>query len=171
MRNTTAIARRRLLAAAAGAAAGGAALLLVAAWGDPSRTDLGGLCLARSPLHVLAAPGRPCQRLALNLVTLPYVTGFALLVPRLPGRLAVRLAHVLAAAAPAAVLAAILAARPALLSDASALLGLGVLAAALLTGVLHLARPRPAHAAHLALAALWLALTAGSNLVVSLSAR
>jgi hypothetical protein len=171
MRNRTPLARRRLLAAAAGAAAGGAALLLVAAWGDPSRTDLGGLCLARSPLQALAAPGQSCQRLALNLVTLPYITGLALLVPRLPGRLAVRLAHALAAAAPAAMLAAILSARPALLSDGSALLGFGALAAALLTGVLHLARPRPAHAAHLALAALWLALTAGSNLIDSLSAR
>jgi hypothetical protein len=148
-----------------GAAAGGAALLVVAVWGQPSRTDLGGLCLAPSPLHLVAAAGRPCQRLALNLVTLPYLTGLGLLVPRLPGRLAVRLAHAAAAVAPAAALAAIGVARPALLADGSALLGLGVLAAALLTGVLHLVRPRPAHAAHLALAVLWLALAVGSNLL------
>ena len=144
--------RTGLLLAAAGAAAGGAALLLVATLGDPSRTDLGGLCLAASPLHAVAAPGQPCQRLALNLVTLPYLTGCALLLPRLPARLAVRLAHVLAAAAPAAVLLAILAARPALAADWSTLLGVAALAATLLTGAAHLARPRAANAVHLGLA-------------------
>jgi hypothetical protein len=155
----------RRTAALLGLAAGAAVLLVVAILGEPSRTDLGGLCLAPSPLHLVAAAGRPCQRLALNLVTLPYLTGCALLVPRLPGRPAVRLAHALAAAAPAAALAAIGAAQPSLLAGGTALLGLGVLTAALATGALHLVRPRQAHAPHLALAALWLALTIGSNLL------
>jgi hypothetical protein len=162
--------RRPLLAAAAGVAVGGVALLVVAAWGAPARTDLGGLCLAPSPLHLVATSGRPCQRLALNLVTLPYITGGVLLLPRLPGRMAARLAHVVVATAPAAALAAILLARPAL-ADWSALLGLGVLVAALLTGVLHLARPRSAHAAHLALAGVWLALAVGSDLLETVAAR
>lgn len=163
--------RTTALVAAGGVALGAAGLLLVATLGDPTATDLGGMCLAASPLHALAAPGQPCQRLALNLVTLPYITGCALLVPRLPGRLAVRAAHVLAAVVPAAALVAILVARPALLGSWSALLGLGVLAAALLTGAAHLARPRAVHAAHLGLAALWLALTVGANFVDALGGR
>jgi hypothetical protein len=164
--------RTRLLAAAAGAAVGIALLPLLVILGATARTDLSGLCLAPSPLHLLAAPpGRPCQRLALNLVTLPYITGAALLVPRLPARPAVRAAHLLAAGAPAAVLAAILVTRPSLLTDVGVLLGAGVLAGVLATGVLHLAWPRAAHAPHLALAALWLALAVGSNLVDSLAGR
>jgi hypothetical protein len=166
--------RRALAAAAIGLALGGLAALLVALRGRPALTDLGGLCVATSPLRSLAAPGRPCQRLALNLVTLPYLTGLALLLPHVPARTAFRVAHALAAAGPVLLLAAIAPGGPPLLPDAGAALALAVLGATVVTGALHLVvRPgrgagRAAHLGHLGLAALWLALGVGSNLVDTL---
>lgn len=168
-----ATARRTLGAAGVGLVVGGAIVLLIAFRGQPSLTDLGGMCVASSPLQTLTAPDRPCQRLALNLVTLPYLTGLALLFPRMPGRLAVRILHTLAAAAPVLLLAAIATGGPPLVPDAGAMLALAALAATAVTGLLHLAgslrRGRTVHMAHLALAGLWLALGVGSNLVDTLA--
>ena len=170
--------RASALAVAAGLACGAGIVAVLSLSGRTARADLGALCSAGSPLTAFAAAGRPCDRLALNLVTLPYLTGLALLLPRLPGRLAVRLAHAAAAAAPAAVLAVLLLGSRTLLLDPPVLvvaLGLGGL---LLTGTLHVVGPlrarrrllRPARAAHLALAALWLVVVLGSDLVSTLSA-
>jgi hypothetical protein len=165
----------RAWAALLGAAAGGAAVLAVAVWGEPRQAELGGLCVAPSPLHSLAGPGRPCDRLALNVVTLPYLTGLALLLPRLPWRLAPRLAHGLAAAGPVAVLALSVAARPELALDGGVLLALAVLAATLATGLLHLAlrgrAVRANHAAHLALASLWLTVAVATNVLATVGGR
>jgi hypothetical protein len=130
------------------------------------------MCVASSPLQTLASADRPCQRLALNLVTLPYLTGLALLVPRMPGRLVVRILHGVAAAAPVLLLTAIATGGPPLVPDAGAMLALAALAATVVTGLLHLIgslrRGRTVQLAHVALACVWLALGVGSNLVDTL---
>jgi len=169
VRTISRVPRYGLAALGAGLALGACAVVAVALLGRADQANVGGLCLAPSPVRALAAPGRPCDRLALNLVTLPYLTGAVLLLPRLPGRIAARLVHALAALAPAAVAAAVLAGRGTP-PDAALLLAAGVLAATVLTGALHLWPGRPAArtAAHLGLAAAWLALAAGANVAVTL---
>lgn len=135
-----------------------------------------GLCVPESPLHRITATARPCGRLALNLVTLPYITGAVLLLPRLPGRLVMRVLHTLGALALVGVVAAMASRRPAVLQNPGVLFVVGSLAALVLTGALQHLSPDPGRRRrrltvrdlHLCLAAFWIALVLGSTLLTVL---
>lgn len=164
----------------AGLAIGLLGILVIALTGrglEGAGTD--GMCVPESPLHRISATARPCGRLALNLVTLPYITGAVLLLPRLPGRLVMRALHTLGALALVAVVAAVASRRPAILQSPGALFVAGSLAALVLTGALqHLSPDRGRHRRwltvrdlHLCLAAFWIVLVIGSTVMTVLAGR